>query len=59
MKRALFGLVALAVLAWGFGLTAAAPIKVLIVDGDNNHAAWPETTKLMAKMPGGVRSRAV
>ena len=50
MKKALFGLVAVAVLSWGFALTAAAPIKVLVIDGDNNHAAWPETTTLMKKV---------
>jgi len=50
MRKALFGLVVLVVLSSGFALTAAAPIKVLVIDGDNNHAAWPETTRLMKKV---------
>ena len=28
---------------------AAEPIKALIVDGQNNHAVWPTTTKMMKK----------
>jgi len=28
-------------------LTAAEPLKALIVDGQNNHAVWPTTTKMM------------
>ena len=28
-------------------LTAAEPLKALIVDGQNNHAVWPATTKMM------------
>ena len=29
------------------GLTAAEPMKALIVDGQNNHAVWPKTTLMM------------
>jgi hypothetical protein len=29
------------------GLEAADPIRVLIVDGQNNHGVWPTTTKMM------------
>jgi type 1 glutamine amidotransferase len=50
MKRTLLGTVVAVVLSWSFALTAAAPIKVLLIDGDNNHAAWPETSKLMKKV---------
>lgn len=28
-------------------LVAAEPLRVLIVDGQNNHKVWPETTKMM------------
>ena len=31
------------------GMLAAAPIKVLIVDGQNNHA-WKETTPVLKKI---------
>ena len=27
----------------------AAPVKVLIVDGQNNHDAWPKSTMMMKK----------
>ncbi len=30
-------------------LTAAEPLKALIVDGQNNHAVWPTTTKMMKR----------
>ena len=30
-------------------LTAAEPLKALIVDGQNNHGAWPTTTKMMKR----------
>ncbi|MFZ9091555.1 MAG: ThuA domain-containing protein, partial [Planctomycetaceae bacterium] len=29
------------------GLSAAEPLRVLIVDGQNNHGVWPQTTQLM------------
>ena len=50
MRKLLFGTALAAVLSWSFAVAAAAPIQVLLVDGDNNHAAWPETTKLMKKV---------
>jgi uncharacterized protein len=31
------------------GMAAAAPLKALIVDGQNNHGNWPQTTKMMRK----------
>lgn len=32
---------------WGNKLLAADPIRVLIVDGQNNHGVWPKTTQMM------------
>ena len=39
------------VASWTGGLTAAdpAPLKVLIVDGQNNHGVWPKTTRMMKR----------
>jgi type 1 glutamine amidotransferase len=31
------------------GVAAAAPLRALIVDGQNNHACWPKTTQLMKR----------
>ena len=31
------------------GVTTAAPLKALIVDGQNNHNNWPETTQMMRR----------
>lgn len=31
------------------GVTTAAPLKALIVDGQNNHNNWPETTQMMKR----------
>ena len=31
------------------GMAAAAPLKAIIVDGQNNHGNWPQTTKMMRK----------
>ena len=31
-------------------------LKVLIIDGQNNHTAWPKTTVMMKKYLGGDRS---
>ena len=30
--------------------SAAGPIRVLLLDGDNNHRTWPETSKVMKKI---------
>ncbi len=30
-----------------FGTVSAAPLRALIVDGQNNHKNWPETTRMM------------
>jgi type 1 glutamine amidotransferase len=50
MRKLLFGAAVAAILSSGLALTAAAPTRVLLIDGDNNHAAWPETSKLMKKV---------
>ncbi len=33
-------------------VTAAEKLKALIVDGQNNHAVWPKTTKMMQEVSG-------
>jgi type 1 glutamine amidotransferase len=43
MKAKLFGVLIVAVLA----ISAEAKIKVLIVDGQNNHTVWPKSTIMM------------
>ena len=48
MKRIVCSvMVVTAVLISGAGTFAAAPLKALIVDGQNNHKVWPTTTKMM------------
>jgi hypothetical protein len=49
VRKVLFGTVLTATLSLSL-MQAAAPVRVLIIDGDNNHAAWPETTRLMKKV---------
>jgi len=36
-----------AVLLTVSGVLATEPIRVLIVDGQNNHGVWPKTTQMM------------
>ena len=36
-----------ALLLTATGVLAAEPIRVLIVDGQNNHGVWPKTTQMM------------
>ena len=31
-------------------LTSAGPIRVMLLDGDNNHRTWPDTSKVMKKI---------
>lgn len=39
-----------AALGWhGMAYAADAPLKALIIDGQNNHGAWPKTTMMMKK----------
>ena len=47
--RPLFGflIVAVSTQLLPCDLTAAEPLKALIVDGQNNHGVWPTTTKMM------------
>lgn len=47
--RCFFGflLTAVALQLMPNSLTAAEPLKALIVDGQNNHGVWPTTTKMM------------
>ena len=40
-------LACLAMLATSTAAIAAEPLKALIVDGQNNHGVWPQTTKMM------------
>jgi len=49
--RSCFGflIVAAAVPLFPHQAQTAEPIKALIVDGQNNHAVWPTTTKMMKK----------
>lgn len=47
MARRVFQLVALAAFFVGSIASADAPLKALIVDGQNNHRVWPTTTKMM------------
>ena len=51
MKSKLFELVLLLVCCLSFGPWAhsAEPMKALIVDGQNNHGNWPETTEMMKR----------
>jgi uncharacterized protein len=48
MKRILLSVLLVGSLFGGF-LRADEPIKALIIDGQNNHAAWPKTTMMMKK----------
>ena len=49
LSRSLFRLLIVAAILQTMptSLTAAEPLKALIVDGQNNHAVWPTTTKMM------------
>ena len=51
LPRLYFGflMVAAVVSFWPHQVFAAEPIKALIVDGQNNHAVWPTTTKMMKR----------
>jgi type 1 glutamine amidotransferase len=48
LSRLFFGILFIAAALPSTAL-AAEPIKALIVDGQNNHAVWPTTTKMMKK----------
>ena len=47
--RLLSSLLAIAILAAGTDVTAAEKLKALIVDGQNNHGNWPQTTQMMQR----------
>jgi uncharacterized protein len=49
MRNVMTGFVAALMLSTAFGSTAGA-IRVMLLDGDNNHRAWPDTSKLMKKV---------
>ena len=49
LLRKLFFAVVLTMIAAIFNTAAAAPLKALIVDGQNNHKNWPETTRMMKR----------
>jgi type 1 glutamine amidotransferase len=48
MRRIITGLVG--ALMFAATLTSAGPIRVLLLDGDNNHRTWPDTSKVMRKI---------
>ncbi len=50
MHRVFSGLSAALVLAVTLAATAAAPIKVMLLDGNNNHANWPTQTPVIKKV---------
>lgn len=53
MKRFICAIVVTALLqGWA---VAAEPMKALIVDGQNNHGVWPETTKMMKSYLEGTK----
>ena len=45
----------IAVLTNASGTVTAAPLKALIVDGQNNHKNWPETTQMMKRYLEGSK----
>ena len=45
----------IAVLTTAPGTVTAAPLKALIVDGQNNHKNWPETTQMMKRYLEGSK----
>jgi type 1 glutamine amidotransferase len=47
--RSLFAFVCVALLACAAPARAAERLEALIVDGQNNHANWPQTTQMMRK----------
>ena len=49
MRHVIPGLVAALMLAATWS-SAAGPIRVMLVDGDNNHRTWPDTSKVMKKI---------
>src|SRR5262245_39594632 len=49
MRNLITGLV-LALLLVSATLTGAGAIRVILLDGDNNHNTWPDTSKLMKKV---------
>lgn len=44
--RIAFGTIVMCAL-WQVGVQAAEPMRALIIDGQNNHSAWPKTTFMM------------
>ena len=49
MRRVISGWAAAVALAVSV-TSAAGPIRVMLLDGDNNHRNWPETSRLMKKV---------
>jgi uncharacterized protein len=49
MRNAIIGLVAAVGLS-AATLTGAGAIRVMLLDGDNNHNTWPDTSKVMKKV---------
>ena len=49
MKRALVSLASGAALCATLTVGAVAPLKVMLIDGDNNHRSWPEISKILKK----------
>src|SRR5438128_4970991 len=49
MRHVIPGLVAALMLAATWS-SAAGPIRVMLLDGDNNHRTWPDTSKVMKKV---------
>jgi len=49
LRLAAIASAAMLVVALPSGLYAEAPLKALIVDGQNNHGNWPTTTRMMKK----------
>ena len=49
MKSLILSLSLIAILAVQSVAVGAAPLKALIIDGQNNHVAWPKTTFMMKK----------
>ena len=48
MRRVMTGTVA--TLMFAATLTSAGPIRVMLLDGDNNHRTWPETSRVLKKI---------
>ena len=49
MKPGFFSFIVAAVVVSQSTVFAAGPLKALIIDGQNNHGAWPKTTFMMKK----------